>query len=150
MRLGITPGEGYVPVGYGSFYLRSLDAHGGWISSAHDLVRFALAIDGTWGDPLLTPESVTAMETTPRPPSAGAGAGNVATAHGLAWNSAEVEGGYEWSHAGALEGSNCSWLVRKPDGTSLAFVFNSLPTDFGTFFGEIIGGMQELLAAVPD
>ncbi|HYI25431.1 MAG TPA: serine hydrolase domain-containing protein, partial [Thermomicrobiales bacterium] len=55
LRIGVTSGEGYVPVGYGSFSLPSLDAHGGWISSAHDLARFALGIDGTWGPALLTP-----------------------------------------------------------------------------------------------
>lgn len=144
-RIGITPGEGYVPVGYGSFYLKSLDSHGGWISSAHDLARFALGVDGTWGPALLTPESVTALETTPRAPSAAEGAGNAATSYGLAFNSAEVDGGYEWSHAGALEGSNCSWIVRKPNGTALAFVFNSLPEDYGAFFGDIIPQLQQLL-----
>jgi N-acyl-D-amino-acid deacylase len=145
-RLSVYPGEGFVPVGYGSFYLPSLDAHGGWIGSAHDLVRFALAVDGRWGDALLTPETVALMETSPRPPSAATGAGNTETSLGLGWNSVAVDGGYEWSHAGALEGSNCSWLVRKPDGTALAFVFNSLPVDFGGFFGEIIPALQGLLA----
>jgi N-acyl-D-amino-acid deacylase len=145
-RLSVYPGEGFVPVGYGSYYLPALDAHGGWIGSAHDLVRFALAVDGRWGDALLTPETVTVMETSPRPPSAATGAGNTETSLGLGWNSLAVGGGYEWSHAGALEGSNCSWLVRKPDGTALAFVFNSLPVDFGGFSGEIIPALQGLLA----
>ena len=31
---------------YGDFYLEALDAHGGWIASAVDLVRFAAALDG--------------------------------------------------------------------------------------------------------
>jgi N-acyl-D-amino-acid deacylase len=145
-RPSVYPGEGFVPVGYGSFYLPSLDAHGGWIAPAHDLVRFALAVDGRLGTALLAPESVTLMETTARPPLAAAGAGNVEGGFGLGWNSATQDGGYEWSHAGALEGSNCSWLVRKPDGTTLAFVFNSLPTDFEAFFGDLIPALQTLLA----
>jgi N-acyl-D-amino-acid deacylase len=145
-RTSVFPGEGFVPVGYGFFYMPALDAHGGWIASAHDLIRFALAIDGRRGTALLAPETVTVMETTARPPSAAAGAGNVEGGFGLGWNSAVQDDGYQWSHSGALEGSNCSWLVRKPDGTTLAFVFNSLPTDFAGFFGEILPALQELLA----
>ena len=143
-RIGITPGEGFVPVGYGSFFLPSMDAHGGWISSAHDLARFALGVDGTAGPALLSPESVTALETTPAhlpPPKAPA---TPKRAHGLAFNSAEVDGGYEWSHAGALEGSNCSWIVRKPNGTALAFVFNSLPEDFG----DVLRGDHPAVAGI--
>ncbi|MBA3274177.1 MAG: beta-lactamase family protein [Chloroflexia bacterium] len=142
----VYPGEGFVPAGYGGYFMPALDSHGGWIASASDQLRFALAVDGTRGEPLLSPEAVTALETTQRPPSAAAGAGNVEGGFGLAWNSVPVGGGYEWSHAGALEGSNCAWLVRKPDGTAAAFVFNSLPMDIGGFFGEIIPSMQELLA----
>lgn len=144
-RESVYPGAGFVPVGYGSFYLPSLDAHGGWIASAEDLVRFALAVEGQRGEALLTPDVVTALETAARPPSAATGAGNAETSLGLGFNSLAVDGGYEWSHAGALEGSNCSWLVRKPGGTALAFVFNSLPQDFPTFFGEVIPAMQQLL-----
>jgi len=149
-RESVYPGEGFVPVGYGSFYLRALDAHGGWIASAADLVRFALAIDGKRGPALLSPDAVTSMETTPRPPSAAAGAGNVETTLGLGWNSVAEGDGYEWSHAGALEGSNCAWMVRKPDGTTAAFLFNTLPEDFGGFFGEIIPALQEMLAGITE
>jgi len=145
-RESVYPDEGFVPVGYGSYYLPSLDAHGGWIASAQDLLKFTLAIDGQRGDALLSEETVTALETTARPLSAAAGAGNVETSLGLGWNSAAVEDGYEWSHAGALEGSNCSWLVRKPGGLAAAFVFNSLPTDFGGFFNDLIPALQEALA----
>ncbi len=146
LDVSVYPGVGYVPQGYGAYYVRSLDSHGGWIASAEDMLKFSLAIDGVRGDALLTPEAVTAMETTPRPPSAASGAGNVEGGFGLGFNSVPVEGGYEWTHAGALVGSNCSWLVREPGGTSAAFVFNSLPVDYGSFFGEVIPGIQALLA----
>lgn len=146
-RPSVYPGEGYVPVGYGSFYLRSLDAHGGWISTAADMVRFALAVDGTRGTALLTPESVKAMEETARPKAAAAGAGNTATATGLAFNTHATDGGWEWTHSGALEGSNCAWLLRTPN-SSIAFVFNTLPQDFGGFFGEIIPALQDELASI--
>lgn len=142
----VYPGEGFVPAGYGSYYMPGLDAHGGWIGSAEDLVRICLAVDGARGEPLLSPEAVTAMETTQRPPSASSGAGNVEGGFGLGWNSVAVDGGYEWSHAGALEGSNCSWIVRKPGGIALAFVFNSLPEDYGAFFNEIFPAIQGVIS----
>jgi N-acyl-D-amino-acid deacylase len=143
-------GEGYVPVGYGSYYMEALDAHGGWIASAADLVRFATAVDGQHGQPLLTPETIELMETTPRPPSGGTGAGNVATGHGLGWDVKAVDGGYEWMHAGALEGSCSSWLYRGPDGMVLAFIFNSLPVDYLTFFPGVGDGLLAAARAVED
>ena len=149
-RVSVYPDVGYVPVAYGTFYMPALDAHGGWIGTAEDLVRFSLAVDEARGEALLAPETVTAMETTPRPPSAAAGAGNVDEALGLGWNSLPVDGGYEWSHAGALEGSTASWVVRKPGGTALAFNFNSLPQDYPSFFGDIISAIQQLLASTTE
>ncbi len=149
-RPSVFPGEGFVPVGYGSFYMRSLDSHGGWVGSAEDLIRFMLTIDGQRGEALLTDATITVMETTPRPPSAAAGAGNVATSLGLGWNSVPGEGGYEWSHAGALEGSNCAWSVRRPDGTAITLLANSLPEDYGPFFGETFSALYELLTGITD
>ncbi len=145
-RPSVFPGQGFVPVGYGSYYIPALDAHGGWMGTASDMVRFSLAVDGRRGTALLAPETVTAMESSPRPPAAAAGAGNVEEALGLGWNSVAVDGGFEWSHAGALEGSNCAWMTRRPDGTTLAFVVNTLPVDFGGFFGEVIPELQALMA----
>jgi N-acyl-D-amino-acid deacylase len=152
-RPSIYPGAGYVPVGYGSYYLRALDAHGGWIATAEDLIRFAMAIDGRRGTALLTPQSLTAMSTTPRPPSTSAGAGNSHGEFGLAFTSsasATMRGGWDWTHSGALEGSNASWLLRTADGSTAAFVFNSLPSDFGGFFSYIVPGMQKALSAITD
>jgi hypothetical protein len=127
--------------------MRSLDSHGGWISTASDLIRFALAIDGKRGTALLKPETVKVMDTTIRPKALSADAGNVEDAHGLAFDTVASGDGWEWSHAGALEGSNCSWLFRSADGTTISFVFNTLPVDYGAFFGDIIPALQAELAA---
>lgn len=147
MVVSVFPGEGYVPQGYGYYYMPSLDAHGGWISTASDLVKFALAVDGKRGTALLKPASVKAMESSPRPKAVAAGAGNARDAFGLAFNSQAVGDGWEWSHAGALEGACASWLMRSPSGTTAAFLFNSLPVDYGAFFGDIIPTLQAQLAA---
>ncbi|CAN5520445.1 hypothetical protein BH09CHL1_BH09CHL1_13030 [soil metagenome] len=150
-RPSVFPGEGFVPVGYGSFFVESLDAHGGWIASAEDLIKFATAIDGQRGEALLTPETIAIMETTPRPSAeAGeAGAGNSgAPRFGLGWVVTEVDGGYEWAHAGALEGSNASWLFRAADGVTIATIFNTLPEDYGTFFGGLQNDLRAAIAGV--
>src|SRR5690606_2114854 len=36
----VFPGGGAVPVSYGGFNIEAMDAHGGWIASAVDLLRF--------------------------------------------------------------------------------------------------------------
>jgi hypothetical protein len=102
-----------------------------------------LAVDGTRGTPLLTPETVKVMESTARPPSAYAGAGNAEGGFGLGWNMRKTDDGYEWSHAGALTGSTASWLVRQADGTTIGVVFNSLPTDYGAFFSDLFPALQQ-------
>jgi N-acyl-D-amino-acid deacylase len=40
------PGDGYAVPAYGAVYMEALDAHGGWLATAEDLVRFATAVDG--------------------------------------------------------------------------------------------------------
>jgi len=146
-RPSVYPNAGFVPTAYGSYYLRAMDAHGGYIATSDDLVRFMLAIDGARGPALLTPAMVQAMETTPRPPAIGAGAGNADTKTGLAWDAPEVEGGHEWVHAGALEGSTASWTYRNPAGVAIAWVINTLPADLYAFLGDAINGLK---AKVPD
>jgi hypothetical protein len=56
--------------------------------------------------------------------------------------------GYEWSHAGALTGSTASWLMRQADGTTMSVIFNSLPTDYGAFFGDLLPALQQAAADV--
>lgn len=146
----VYPAAGFVPNGYGGYFMPALDSHGGLISSAEDLIRFTLAVDGTRGPRLLTSATVELMETTVRPPSAYAGAGNAEDAHGLGWNARKVDSGYEWSHAGALEGSTASWLIRQANGTTIGFVANSLPTDYAAFFGDLFPALVQTEADIAE
>jgi CubicO group peptidase (beta-lactamase class C family) len=121
--------------------MEALDAHGGWIASAADLARFAAAVDGQRPPALLSSASVDAMLNTPRPATEDgeAGAGNAAPTLGLGWvvQPQPKNNGADWSHAGALEGSNASWLLRTHDGVTIACSFNTLPEDFPRFFGDL-------------
>ena len=148
----IFPGEGYAPAAYGAFFLESLDAHGGWIASAADLLRFATAIDGQRGPALLRPATVEAMLRTPRPeaPAGGTGAGNAEPGMGLGWIAAPAGNGVGWSHAGALFGSTVAWLARTHDGFAIAFAFNSQPADGLGFFGAAIPAIRGAAEGVAD
>ncbi len=148
LQPSVFPGEGFVPNAYGGFYLEAMDSHGGWIARAHDLVRFALAVDGTRGEAILRPETVQEMLTTPRPGGNAEPGSNEADVRGLGWSVTESEAGYTWSHTGALTGSNASWLVRWPGGVTLAFSANTLPIDYMTFFAELTAALAEASANV--
>jgi N-acyl-D-amino-acid deacylase len=146
----IFPGEGYGPAAYAAFYLESLDAHGGWIASAADLVRFATAVDGQRGPALLRPETVEAMLRTPRPaaPMGSAGTGSAEPGMGLGWDVLPAGDGFDWSHAGALIGTSVAWLERTHDGLAIAFTFNSQPADGEGFFRAAIPAIHQAAAAV--
>jgi N-acyl-D-amino-acid deacylase len=146
-------GEGFAPFAYGgSTYLEALDAHGGWIASAADLVHFATAVDGQRGPALLTPETVQAMITTPRPPtgvpSTGIPGVTGEVTAGLGWDVIPVADGLAWSRVGALIGSTAAWLARRPDGVAIAFAVNSLPPDYNAFLNEAIAALGEAIDAV--
>lgn len=147
-RVSVYPGEGYVPFAYGGYYMPALDAHGGWIATAEDLVRFAVGTDGQRPPALLSPELVQAMLYTPLPQAetrGDAGAGNAAASYGLSWVVQLSDAGPTIQHAGALEGSTAAFVLRDARGMTLAFTFNSLPDNYSSFFSEVI---PELLGAV--
>ncbi|HLM61275.1 MAG TPA: serine hydrolase domain-containing protein, partial [Pyrinomonadaceae bacterium] len=53
-----------VPWEYGGWSIEAMDAHGGWIATARDLVRFLTAVDGFPTRPdILTPSTIQTMTT---------------------------------------------------------------------------------------
>ncbi|HTE85918.1 MAG TPA: serine hydrolase domain-containing protein [Dehalococcoidia bacterium] len=147
----VFPAVGYVPNGYGGYYMEALDAHGGWIATAEDQIRLATAVDGQRGTALLKPATVDAMLHTPIPQEIGAaGAGNATPVSGLGWGVRPEGDGLSWSHAGALEGACASWIIRRPDGATISFVFSSLPSDYGSFFGDITPALTKTADGIPD
>jgi CubicO group peptidase (beta-lactamase class C family) len=115
-----------VPKPYGEECIETMDANGGWISSAIMLVRFADAFNDIKNSKLLDEASIRTMLA--RPPGAlGMENGKPAEAYyACGWQVrpvAERQGRYTKWHVGLLSGSS-TLLVARHDGINWAAVFN--------------------------
>jgi N-acyl-D-amino-acid deacylase len=120
-----------VPSVYGGFHLEAMDAHGGWIASATDLVRFAAALDDPAHSPVLRPESFQMLYAPPAPPVSRESNGSLAARYyGCGWDVRPVgpEGHANYWHTGSLPGT-ATLLVRRHDGLSWAVCFNQRSED---------------------
>ncbi|MDF7813854.1 serine hydrolase [Hymenobacter sp. YC55] len=113
-----------VPFAYGGFYLEAMDAHGGWIASAPDLLRFLVAVDGFATKPdLLSPATLQQM-TTPNP--------DLHSGYGLGW---WVNAENSWCHTGSLPGSS-ALLERTSTGYTWVILLNSRANN-AAYFPEL-------------
>jgi N-acyl-D-amino-acid deacylase len=131
-----------VPWPYGAWYLEAMDAHGGWIASAPDLVRFAAAFDRPIMDKLLGPAGVRAQFA--RPPGR---AGYTAKGkprdeyYGLGWEVRVVgPDSINFWHSGALDGT-ATILVHRDDGLAWAVLFNTRNDPDGENLTGLIDGL---------
>lgn len=125
-----------VELAYGAWYHESLDAHGGWIASAPDLLRFASIADKrevrlkTHGDKATAVLSDESIHTLFARPTLGDAQGKPLPPvfYGCGWLVRELGNGRinTW-HNGGLPGTS-TLLVRRHDGLSWAVLFNG---DFG-------------------
>ena len=114
-----------VPLAYGAWDLEAMDAHGGWIASAPELVRFGeylLRSD-------LSPLSQASLNTLHHAPSGPAGYDEEGSRrivyYGCGWSIRHLpNGGVNRWHNGLLDGT-ASLLVVKHDGMTWAALFNS-------------------------
>lgn len=103
-----------------AYNISRMDAHGGWIASATDLLRLLVRVDSFPGKPdLLLPSSIEAMTTI------SAASGNYA----CGWH---VNSSRNWWHNGSLPGTG-SELVRTSKGYNWAILVNTRSTDEGFF-----------------
>lgn len=112
---------------YGGWNLEAMDAHGGWIGSAPDLVRFAMALDQQARCPILSCDSLKAMWAPPIGLDENDSDSNVKSFHyGLGWmaRTDPVNGHLNVWHTGSLDGTS-TILVRRHDGFCWAALFNS-------------------------
>ena len=115
-----------VPWPYGGFHLEAMDAHGGWIASAIDLVRFAAAMDDPEHSSLLKPESLKEMFNPPPAPVSRREDGVLNSIfYGCGWQVRPTTktGRINFWHNGSLPGT-ATFLARRGDGISYAVLFN--------------------------
>lgn len=138
----VPPDTGMVPLPDGGFYLSLMDAHGGWIASAPDLLRFLTAVDGSPGRPdVLSAATVRTMVARPD----GAPAETAYYAMGWDVRPATDERPEAWWHAGDLPGTTA--LLMRSGQTAWALLWN------GTAWGpkahaEIRGALEAAARSV--
>ena len=116
-----------VPLVYGAENFEAFEAHGGWIASAVDLVKFASAFDDPGSSKLLKLDQITEMWACPAGAAGHEPAGQQKAAYyGCGWNVRPVgnQGRANTWHGGLIAGTS-SLLVRRHDGLNWAVLFNT-------------------------
>jgi hypothetical protein len=132
-----------VPLPYGAWYLEAMDAHGGWLSSAPDLVRFASSFDRPTRSPILKADSI---RTTFARPAGLAGHDKTGKPldvyYGCGWQVRVVDekGAINTWHTGALDGT-ATILVRRSDGLCWAVLLNARENRRGEYLASLIDGL---------
>jgi N-acyl-D-amino-acid deacylase len=130
-----------VPLPYGVECIETMDANGGWIASAVDLVRFAVAFDEPKKCPVLSAASMHTMLAPPPGPVGHGPRGNPKESYyGCGWDVRPVPGQpdkYTKWHGGGLAGSS-TLLVCRADGINWAVLFNSDAGKDGKSFADLI------------
>lgn len=116
------------------FPVKRMDAHGGWIANAMDVVRFVMSVDGRIPpDDVLSPGSIKTMTTPSR----------LNANYALGWNVNEYN---NWWHIGKLPGS-AGVLVRTNHGYSWAVLTNKA-SDAADFENDLDGLTWRVLQGV--
>jgi len=138
------PGAGteQVPISYGTWRQETLDAHGGWIASAVDLVKFAAAFDQTDGGRktrggLLKAATARLMFSPQAAINRPEGGGGASSFYGLGWMLKNENDLLVARHGGALACTAAS-LMHFPDGINLAVLTNLGQSPDGKFLGRSI------------
>ncbi len=129
-----------VPPPYGAWYLEAMDAHGGWLSSAPDLVRFAAAFDRPERCPILKADSIRTMFARPAGLAGARKNGEPRDVYyGCGWNVrvVDAQGAIHTWHNGALDGT-ATILVRRSDGLCWAVLFNARANPRGQYLAKLI------------
>ena len=116
-----------VPVQYGAENFEAFEAHGGWIASALDLVRFAAAFDDPPACRILGAKAIADMWARPEGAAGREPDGKLKPAfYGCGWNVRPVgtTGKSNNWHGGFIAGTE-SLLVRRWDGLNWAVLFNT-------------------------
>ncbi|NBC17998.1 MAG: serine hydrolase [Bacteroidetes bacterium] len=134
-----------VPQPYGNFYIEAMDAHGGWVTTAPDLLRFATAVDGDSSRPdILQPETIQQMLSDPGAPAGGGGG-----YQGMGWYTFDLGGGdHFFSHDGSLPGTTAFLAVNTRSQTTWVALANGRSNDITTFAGALNEALVEAVNSV--
>jgi CubicO group peptidase (beta-lactamase class C family) len=114
----------YVPWEYGGFSVEAMDAHGGWIATASDMLRLLTAADGFNTKPdILTPASITSMVA----PS------TTNQYYAKGW---QVNQYNNWWHTGALDGT-ATEIVRTSNGFTWMIMLNKRNINNNNFWSAL-------------
>lgn len=120
-----------VPQPDGAWCLETMDAHGGWIATAEDLVKFSMAFTGHRRNPIGSENVVDRMFARPNGKLGLDDKGRPKDFYyGLGWLVRPVAGSAEWFnawHNGSLPGTS-TLMVRRNDGVCWAVLFNTRET----------------------
>jgi len=110
---------------YGSFSLDAMDAHGGWLASAVDLARFAVAFDHPDRCPVLGRASIDQMYARPVE-SSGGDSDSKPVYYSLGWQNRVLDDDQRvnrW-HNGSVPGTTAI-LIRRHDGCNMVALLNT-------------------------
>jgi CubicO group peptidase (beta-lactamase class C family) len=116
-----------VPIVYGGENFEAFEAHGGWIASAPDLVKFAAAFDHPASSKLLKAGEIGTMWERPAGAAGQDSNGKPSAAYyGCGWNVRPVgnQGRANAWHSGLIAGTS-TLLVRRHDGLNWVVLFNT-------------------------
>ena len=128
----------------GGFHLEAMDAHGGWVSSTVDYLRFVLSVDARNDRPdILAEETIKLMIARPAIPHWKTSA----SWYAKGWQVQPLKGEATWWHTGGLAGTT-TLVVRNDGGVAWAAFFNSQPSNVEAFVDELDSGMWNALGSV--
>ncbi len=127
---------------YGGFNMEALDAHGAWVASAVDLLRFTTALDGLQNRPdLLSAETMAEMTKRPDVPTWG----KTQYWYGLGWL---VNTSGNWWHTGSLPGAESILVHSSYKGLHWAVLLNARTPQSISYMSALDNGMWTQMQAV--
>ena len=137
-----------VPHQYGGCNIENMAAHGGWLTSAVDLVRFAAAFDIPDKCPILSRQAIDVMFGLPaniKPDEYKPGDGY----YGCGWSVRDWGSGKRntW-HGGSLPGTHTLLVRRWKGNLNWCVLFNQRDDASGLSYGEIDGLLHKVADAV--
>ena len=135
-----------VPWPYGGFAIEAMDAHGGWLASAADLLKFLLAVDGRAVRPDILQQATIDLMVARPPLAEWQGA---ASYYALGWQVRPTGGDANWWHTGSLPGTS-TIIVRTANNMSWVALFNSRPANADAFFNELDSELWRAVNGITD